>query len=481
MDHRPILVILGTLTAALALFMFIPAIADLVSDHEDWRVFATSGFAAFFLGVVTVAANRGCSMDISVRQAFVLTVLSWIFLAAFAALPFRFSHLGMSYTDAYFEAMSGLTTTGATVIVGLDKAPPGILLWRAILQGIGGVGIIVMAVAVLPFLRVGGMQLFRLESSDKSEKLMPKAAHMAMAIILVYLGLITLCGFALWLAGMTPFDAATHALATISTGGFSTHDDSVRFFASPAIEWIIIVFMVGAGLPLTYYVRMLQTGLRASGRESQVRAFLMVMGGFAGVMTLWLWIGRDFEFAHALRLSAFNIASVMTTTGFVTADYSLWGDFALMTFLILAFVGGCTGSTSGAIKIFRWQILFRYGRAQLSLMFQPSRVISLKYDQTAYSSDLALSVIVFIAAYVISTAALAMAVSLTGVDFLSSLSGVVASIGNVGPGLGNIVGPCCTFQPLPPQAKWLMALAMLFGRLEIFTIIVLFTRNFWRR
>ncbi|MBF0169017.1 MAG: potassium transporter TrkH [Alphaproteobacteria bacterium] len=481
MELRPIFLVLGLLVSTLALFMFFPAMADLVAHHEDWKVFAISGLVTFFIGMLFVVGNRGAVSHITLRHGFVLTSLSWVVLSAFGALPFVFSHLGLSYTDAFFEAMSGLTTTGATVIVGLDNAPPGILLWRAILHGIGGIGIIVMAVAVLPSLRVGGMQFFRMESSDKSEKFMPKAAQMAMSIILAYLALVLACFVALWIAGMTPFDAICHALATISTGGFSTKDASVGYFANPWFEWIIVVFMLSGALPLTYYVRLTREGWEALAKGSQIWTFLTVVATFTGMLTLWLWFMRDVGFTEALRMAAFNITSIITTTGFVTSDFSLWGDFAMMVFLLAAFTGGCTGSTTGSIKIFRWQVLTRYVRTQLALMYQPNRVFTLKYDQSSYSSDVVLSVIMFVMVYLLSTAILALAVSLTGLDFLSSLSGVAASIGNVGPGLGNVVGPCCTFEPLNDAAIWLMSLAMLLGRLEIFTLLILLTPNFWRR
>ncbi|CAA6604542.1 Trk system potassium uptake protein [Rhodospirillaceae bacterium LM-1] len=481
MELRPIFLVLGLLVSTLALFMFFPALADLVAHHEDWKVFGISGLVTFFTGLLFVVGSRGSVNHFTLRHGFVLTSLSWVVLSAFGALPFVFSHMSMSYTDAYFEAMSGLTTTGATVIVGLDNAPPGILLWRAILHGIGGVGIIVMAVAVLPSLRVGGMQFFRMESSDKSEKFMPKAAQMAMGIILVYLALVILCFLVLWAAGMSAFDAICHALSAISTGGFSTKDASVGYFANPLFEWILVFFMLSGALPLTYYVRVAKEGWQAAAKGSQVLTFLGVLAVFSLVLTLWLWIVRGDGFFDALRLASFNVISVITTTGFVTQDFSLWGDFAMMVFFLAAFVGGCTGSTTGSVKIFRWQVLTRYVRTQLALMYQPNRVFTLKYDQSTYSNDVVLSVIMFVVVYFLSTAFLALAVSLTGLDFLSALTSVVSSIGNVGPGLGSTVGPCCTFEPLNDAAIWLLSLAMLLGRLEIFTLLILLTPNFWRR
>ncbi|TAN50920.1 MAG: TrkH family potassium uptake protein [Rhodospirillales bacterium] len=325
------------------------------------------------------------------------------------------------------------------------------------------------------------MQLFRMESSDKSEKFMPKAAQMAMAIILAYLALVGACFVSLWIAGMSPFDAICHALATISTGGFSTKDASVGYYANPWFEWIIVIFMISGALPLTWYVRATQEGWQELFKNSQVKAFLATLLVCVTVMTVWLWAVSEHPFTEALRLSAFNVTSIVTDTGFVSTTYDEWGDFAIAAFLLFTFIGGCTGSTSGSIKVFRWQILFRYFKTQLALMFQPNRVISLKYENMAYSNDVVLSVITFIAAYLMTWGLLSLAVSLAGVDFLSAISAVAASMANSGPGLGKLVGACCTFQPLNDVAKWLLSLAMLLGRLEIFTLLILFTPNFWRR
>jgi trk system potassium uptake protein TrkH len=482
MELRPIFLVLGLLVSTLALFMFFPALADLVANHEDWKVFAMSGLVTFFVGMLFLVGNRGASAShFTLRHSFVLTPLSWVVLSAFGALPFVFSHLGLSYTDAYFETMSGLTTTGATVIVGLDNAPPGILLWRALLQGVGGVGIIIMAVAVLPSLRVGGMQFFRMEKTDKSESFMPKAAQTAVMITLVYSLLVLACFLAMWSTGLTPFDAICHALSTVSTGGFSTRDASIGYFSNPILEWVVAVFMILGALPLTYFIRVAKEGRHALLKSSQVLTFLAVAAGLVVLLSLWLWFDRDMDILDALRLSAFNAISIITTTGFTTQDYSLWGNFALIALLLAFFIGGCTGSAAGSVKIFRWQVLTRYVRTQLALMYQPNRVFTLKYDQSSYSNDVVLSVIMFVLAYVISAGLLMLAVSATGLDFMTSISSVAASIGNIGPGLGFTVGPCCTYQPLNDVAKWLLVLAMLLGRLEIFTLLILFTPNFWRK
>lgn len=478
-NFRPILLVLGVLLTTLALGMWVPAAVDGYLGHADWSVFLASSAVTLFAGLLLILGNRVSVQRLSVRQAFVLTVMSWVCVTIFGALPFTFSGLDLSFTDSFFESMSGLTTTGATVIVGLDDAPPGILLWRSLLHGLGGVGIVVMAVAVMPLLRIGGMQLFRMESSDKSEKVLPKAAQVASAIVVVYLLLIVLCILALWIAGMSVFDAVNHGISAVSTGGFSTKDASVGYYNNALYEFILIVFMIGGALPLSWYVRTVQKG-RNGARDSQVTTFFQVLGFCIAVVTVWLWATSEMSFLEALRHVAFNVTSIMTDTGFVSLDYGTWGPFAIAAFLLLTFIGGCTGSTAGSIKIFRWQIFFRTLKRQLLLMFQPHRVMDLRYNGQSYSDDVVASVTSFVAIYLIAFGLLTGLVCLFGVDFLTSASAVSAAMANSGPGLGPIVGPSGTFQPLPDTVTWILSFAMLLGRLEIFTILVLLSPHFWR-
>ncbi|MBF0562968.1 MAG: TrkH family potassium uptake protein [Alphaproteobacteria bacterium] len=479
-SFRPILLVLGILLTTLAFMMCIPAAVDGYSGHADWKVFLTSASVTLFAGLLLVLGNRLAVYRLTVRQAFVLTSLSWVAVTAFGALPFAFSHPNMTYTNALFEAMSGLTTTGATVMVGLDHAPPGVLLWRALLNGLGGIGIIVMAVAVLPFLRVGGMQLFRTESSDRSDKILPKTAQMVNAIILVYLFLIALCILFLWVAGMGFFDAVCHGIAAVSTGGFSTKDASVAYFNNPWFDWILVLFMISGALPLTWYVRVVQKGWGAARKDSQVGTFLKILAAAVGVMTTWLWITKDFSFWYALRMAAFNVTSIITDTGFVTSDYGAWGHFAVTAFLIFPFIGGCTGSTAGAIKIFRWQILFRSVKRQTISMFQPHRIVDLRYNGQSYSPEVMAGAVSFVVLYLIGFAVLTLMVSLFDVDLLTSASAVAAAMANSGPGLGSVVGPFQGYHALPDAVIRILTFAMLFGRLELFTLLVLLNPQFWR-
>ncbi|MFN3077165.1 MAG: TrkH family potassium uptake protein [Alphaproteobacteria bacterium] len=477
---RPILLVLGMLLTTLSFVMCIPAVVDGYTGHPDWKVFLTSAGFTLFAGQLLVLGNRLTHFRLTSRQTFLLTVLSWVAVTAFGALPFVFAHDSLSYTNAVFETMSGLTTTGATVIVGLDNSPPGVLLWRALLHGLGGIGIIVMAVAVLPFLRVGGMQLFRTESSDRSDKVLPKTAQMINAIILVYLVLNVLCILALWIAGMEFFDAVCHGIAAVSTGGFSTKDASLAYYDDVWFEFILMVFMVSGALPLTWYVRVVQKGWTAARKDSQVWVFLGILLVSIGVMTVWLWLSSGYSLIHALRLASFNVTSILTDTGFVSTDYSLWGHFAIAGFMVLPFIGGCTGSTAGAIKVFRWQILFLAVKRQLIAMFQPHRVVDLRYNGQSYSQDVMISAVVFVALYIISFAVLTLIVCSFSIDFLTSSSAVAAAMANSGPGLGPIVGPAGNYSTLPPAVIWILSFAMLFGRLELFTVLVLFSPQFWR-
>ena len=371
-DFRPVLFVVGILLITLALAMALPAIADGVAGDPDWQVFLASSVFTLFIGTCLVLSNRMREPRLTVRQAFVLTTVSWIVVAAFAALPFAFCELELTYTDAYFEAMSGLTTTGSTVIVGLDQAPPGILLWRALLQWLGGIGIIVTAIAILPMLRVGGMQLFHTESSDSSEKVLPRAAQLAGAIGLVYLALTLSNGIAYWAAGMTPFEAVCHAMTTIATGGFSTSDDSLGHFRNEAIEGIATVYMVLGSLPFVLYLQTVRGGWGALARDTQVQWFfglvLFALVSLAG----WLMVANGAAPTDAFRQAAFNGISILTGTGYSTADFSAWGTFALPVFTLLMFIGGCTGATTGGVKVFRIQVLASTSLVQIRQLIQPT-------------------------------------------------------------------------------------------------------------
>lgn len=478
---RPVLYILGLLLCGLGVFMLVPMAADLVAANGDWKVFAASAAASVFAGVQLVFTNRQRSMgQFGVRQAFLLTTLSWALLTAFAALPFLFFGGGLSYAEAYFEAMSGLTTTGATVIVGLDAAPPGILLWRALLQGIGGIGIVVVAILILPLLRIGGMQLFRAESSDKSEKTVARSIELVRYLIVIYVTLIASCALAYWIGGMTAFEAVCHALTTVATGGFSTSDASFAHFDSPGLEWVAVVFMLAGALPFIAYVNTVRRVGNPLWRDSQSRVYVASLIVVAAVFALSIASSLGLPLSEALRIAVFNTVSIATTTGYTTVDYAEWGGFVGTIILLLTLFGGCTGSTAGGIKVFRHQIMWGAAKSYLTHLVSPNLVTVQRYDGRVVSDEIVRSVLVFLVIYVGALVATALGLAAFGLDIVTSFSGAATALGNVGPGLGEIIGPAGTYASLHDGAKWLLAAAMLLGRLELFSVLVLFNRQFWR-
>lgn len=480
MDFRPILYIIGMLLLVMSLSLFMPMLADLYLGNADWRVFFICIIITSFFGGSLLLSNAGRKFDINARQAFMLTFLCWLALATFGALPFKFSTLDMSFTDAFFESMSGITTTGATVITGLEDAPPGILLWRAILQWLGGIGIIIMALSVLPFLQVGGMQIFRTELSE-DEKALPRTAQLASSIGLIYVVLTLACMVMYMANGLGTFDAIAHALTTISTGGFSTYDSSLAHFDKPSIEMTATLFMIIGGMPFVLYLKAIRGNLTPLLRDSQVRLFLAIITLSIIVTVSYLTLQQSIAFPEALRRASFNIISLITGTGYVNGDYGLWGGFVVSLFFFLMVIGGCAGSTSCGIKIFRFQVFAAIIMVQIKRLIHPNGVFIAHYNGKPIPSDVPLSVMGFFFLYAFCFALLAIALSYVGLDFLTAMSGAASAISNVGPGLGDIIGPAGTYQPLPDSAKWLLSIGMILGRLEIVTVLVLLHPNFWKR
>ncbi len=480
MDFRPAIFTVGVLLATLAVVMCVPAVVDFALGHPDWQVFAAAAGTTFFVGATMALTTRARGMRLTIRDGFLVTTASWFGLTLFAALPFAFSELEMSFTDAFFEAMSGITTTGSTVIIGLDDAPPGLLLWRSLLQWLGGIGIIVMGIAVLPMLQVGGMQLFRMESSDQSEKAMPRAAQIASAIGVIYVGLTGIWAALYWAAGMDGFDSVAHAMTTIATGGFSTHDASMAYFRSSTIDYIAAVGMILGALPFILYLRTLQGNMGAIISDSQVQWFLTFVGCVVLVTTTWLVLELGRDPLDALRLATFNIVSVITGTGYVSDDYGVWGTFSPMIFFFIMFIGGCAGSTTCGIKVFRFQVLYAAARTQVQHLLQPHGVFIPYFNRRPISEEIIISVLSFFFVWFLTFTVLALGLSMLGLDFLTAFSSAATSIANVGPALGPIAGPSGNFVDFPDAAKWLMAAGMLLGRLELFTVIVMLSRNFWR-
>jgi trk system potassium uptake protein TrkH len=480
-DVRPVIFVNGILLLVMAGAMGLPALVDWSRGDSDWRVFAVSAMVTGVVGLAMMLATHVKERPrFSTRQAFLLTTSAWLFMAAFGALPFSFSALKMSYTDGFFETVSGLTTTGATVIVGLDSAPKGILLWRALINWLGGVGIIVLAVAVLPFLGIGGMQLFKMESSDKSDKVRARTSQVAGGIVKAYTILTVMCALALWIAGMTPFDAICHAMSALATGGFSTSDSSVGNWDNAAVQWILALFMAMGGATLALFVAPWRRKGWNMFQDSQTQWYFSFVAFFSALLALWQWGVNDMEPGDALRHATFNVVSITTTTGFASTDYSQWGGFPQVVFFLLCFIGGCTGSTSGAVKVFRWEVLFGMAGVHLKRLLHPHGIFVINFNRRLISEAVVDSVLGFVVMYFLTFAVFTFLLTTTGLDFVTALTGSAAAIGNIGPGLGDIIGPAGTYKTLPDLAKWLLSFEMILGRLELFTVIALFSRSFWR-
>jgi len=479
-DFRPVFLVVGVLLVVLATAMCAPALVDAFYGHRDWQVFTTSAAVTAFVGSSLALISRTPRFRLSVRQAFVMTTLSWLFLTIFAALPFAFSELGLSPADAFFEAMSGVTTTGSTVIVNLDSAPPGLLLWRGILQWLGGIGIIVMAIAVMPMLGVGGMQMFRVEAFETGEKLLPRAAQISAALTMIYVALTAVCTVMLFMAGMNFLDAIIHAMTTIATGGFSSHDQSVGYYDSAAIDIIIIAGMLMGSLPFLLYLRTWQGDASALARDSQVQWFLTIVFFASTLDAILLWSEEGTDIWQSMRHATFNVVSVITGTGYTTSDYWEWGHFAGPIFFFLMFLGGCTGSTTCGIKIFRFQVLWSAAQRQFHHLLSPHGVFIPYYNHRPLPDEVISSVSSFFFVFGVCFALLAVALAMQGLDFITAISSAATAICNVGPGLGPIVGPSGTFHELPDGAKWLLSAGMLLGRLELFTVLILLSPAFWR-
>ncbi len=471
--------ILGIFIVTLAVSMVIPMITLFAFDRtDDLHSFIWASLITLGCGMALIAPGRPELAQLRPRDMYFLTTISWVVVCCFAALPMMLIH-HISYTDAFFETMSGITTTGSTVLSGLDTASPGLLMWRSMLQWLGGIGFIGMAVAILPLLRIGGMRLFQTESSDWSQKAMPRSHVMAKSILFVYLALTLACGICYWLSGMTVFEAINHAMTTISTGGYSTSDSSMGKF-TPAAHWTAVVFMLLGGLPFILMVSTVRGNRYALIHDQQVQGFVGMLLVMCVAFSIWLTLNSDHGFLDALRIVSLNVVSVVTTTGFALGDYTLWGEFAVLAFFYLTFIGGCSGSTAGGLKIFRFQVAYSLLRANLTQLVHPRAVIKQQYNKHTLDEEIVRSILTFSFFFTITIGALALVLALLGLDMLTALTAAATAVCNVGPGLGPIIGPAGNFSTLPDSAKWLLSAGMLLGRLEIITVLVMLTPSFWR-
>ena len=476
----PIFLIVGALLATLGVAMMIPALVDLAAANDDWVVFAAASLVTTLVGLGLAQTGRGRPAILSSRQAVLMTVGAWTVLPAFAALPLLWSGATPSYTDAFFEAMSGITTTGATVVSGLDDQPPGVLIWRSMLQWLGGLGVIVMAVSILPMLRVGGMQLFKTEAFDTPDKILPRATQISGSLIGVFSVFTLLCALAYTAAGMSFFDAVNHAMTTVATGGYSTRDASIGYFQSGSVELVGIVFMILGSLPFLLYVQALQGRPMGLVRDSQVRVFFLLFA-FSLLVALALDpLTAERGTAADLRTATFNVVSIMTGTGYASEDYGLWGAMPVTVFLVLTLIGGCAGSTACGMKVFRVQVALKTVSQHVRRLAYPHGVFVMRYNGRPVEGSVVSAVMSFIFLYFLLIGLLAVALMAMDLDALTAFSGAATAIANVGPGLGDVIGPAGNFSSLPDLAKWLLSLAMLIGRLELFTVLVLILPRFWR-
>ena len=476
-NYKTVFFTLGILQIILGVSMFIPIIVQFFYSEIDSSFFGSSIVTIIF-GTLFFLSNLDHDKKLNLQQAFLLTALSWISIAIFGSLPFVFSSIELSITDSFFESMSGITTTGSTIISDLENAPKGLLLWRAILQWLGGIGIIVMAITLMPIMNVGGMQLFKISSNDSSEKILPKSKEIALRLIYIYSGLTGLCAITYWIFGMGKFDSLTHSMTTIATGGFSNYNESIGYFNSLPIEISSMFFIILGSIPFIAYIKFISGNKKIFLNDIQIKTFLKIIIFTVIILSIYLLFSNQENFS--LRSIFFNTISILSGTGYVNAEFDKWGSFPITLFLALMFIGGCAGSTACGVKIFRIQILYLFILNQLKKIIYPKGVFVIKYDQSAVDEKFIASIISFIYFYIVIFFILTTLLSLTGLDFITAISGAATSISNVGPGLGPIIGPNGDFSSLPDLSKWILTVGMILGRLELFAILVLFLPSFWK-
>ena len=477
-NYKTVFFTLGILQIILGISMVFPIIIQIIFDELDSSFIGASLITIIF-GTLFFLSNLDHDKKLSLQNAFLLTALSWLSIAVFSSLPFIFSNLNLSITDSFFESMSGITTTGSTIITDLNSSPKAILLWRALLQWLGGIGIIVMAITLMPIMNVGGMQLFKVSSGDASEKILPKTKEITLRLILIYLILTFLCSFFYNIFGMEFFDSLTHSMTTIATGGFSNYNESIGYFNNIKIEIIAMIFIILGSIPFISYIKFLSGKKNIFYTDTQIKSFIKIIFYSIVILFFYLAIFNKSFSDVSLRSISFNVISILTGTGYVTQNFDDWGSFPLIYFLILMFIGGCAGSTACGIKIFRVQILYLFLKNQLKKIIYPRGIFIIKYDNNNVNEKFMASIIAFIYLYIIIFFIITAMLSLSGLDFTTSISGAATSISNVGPGLGELIGPNGNFSQLPDFSKWVLSFGMILGRLELFAILVLFLPSFW--
>lgn len=487
-DLRPVGHVLGLLLVAFAALMLLPMGLDRFTGHGNWLAFLYAGAVTGVSGgVLALACANAMGSGLTLKQSFVLTTAVWVILPAFGALPLMMGAPQLGLTDAYFEAVSGMTTTGTTVIgpdrmtgaPGLDHLPLGTNLWRAMLQWLGGLGIVIVALIFLPVMKVGGMQFFRSEGFDTLGKILPRAFEISVALIQIYLGLTVACAMVFHWLGMSGFDAVVHALTCVSTGGFSSYDISFgAYLGAPQVA--ATLFMILASLPFIRYVQVMRGDVLPLWRDGQVRAFLRWIGYAAlGIVAVTMW-RQGADALYMLREAAFNVVTIMTGTGYASVDVTAWGGFAFVVLLTVGLIGGCTSSTVCSVKVFRYLIVIEAVRIQLRRLRQPRAIHQMRYQGQPVTDDVLDSVIVFFTMFVLTFGALVVGLTLAGLSDRAALTGAWTAIANIGPVWGAEVGPSGAVDAFPLAAKWLMILGMILGRLELLSVYVLLMARFWR-
>ena len=471
--------ILGILISVLGIAMLIPLVTNLIYQ-ENIYIFSSSLLISSFFGFSLILAFRNNNKKISIKDTIVITVLSFPVLCFFASLPFYFDQNVVNFSEAFFEAASGLTTTGATIYSNVEVLSSGLLIWRSLLQWLGGIGIIIFAIAILPILNIGGMQFFTIDWKEKDFDLHFRSKELAKLVGSVYLSFTLAIFLMLWVFGMPVFEAICHSLTTVATGGFSTNNSSIAHYNNLYIELTVILGMVLASLPFTLYLSSFNKGFKAF-KDIQVFIFLLLILAFSLAITIWNYFYNNLGFFTSFRLAFFNGVSVMTGTGYTTTDFSNWGSFCSALLLIMMLIGGCTGSTTGGIKVFRIQMLLYVLLKELKRINSPRSIFPTNYNDQIIGEEIINSVVVIILFFLGGIFIISLIFFMNGYDFITSVSAAITSISVVGPGLGNIIGPEESFSNLPSNLKIVLAGGMIMGRLEFIAFFVLFIPSFWKQ
>jgi trk system potassium uptake protein len=485
MNFRHLFIVISVILVIVALFMFFPILFGLF--YGEFDVVKIFLICQALIGLFALSLFLGASFGkrngfIGVREGFLLVSLSWVLVSLFGALPFRLSGAIPSFTDAFFETMSGFTTTGASILTAIEPLPKALLFWRSLTHWLGGMGIVVLTVAVLPLLGTGGLQMLKAEAPGPTvDKITPKITATAKILWFIYLGLTLLETALLMFGGMDLFDSLTHAFGTMATGGFSPKNSSVGFYHSPWIHWIITIFMMLAGVNFILYFKLLTGRVEALIRNTELKAYLFIFFLATGGTTFVLFSsGTYVSFGESLRHAGFQVASILTTTGYATTDYELWPAFTQAILFSLMFIGGCSGSTGGGIKVVRIVTLLKQGFNEMRYLAHPRAVFSIRIDGKVVRKHFVYTVSGFFFLYIALLITTTLVTASSGSDLISSFTTALATVGNIGPGFGSI-GPTDNYAAFPDYVKWFLSFAMMAGRLEVYTVLILFTPRFWKR